>query len=111
MSFSKAFSPALRELRILCSQSGQASAGTRQFIISKYPVIKQHNPDLPVLIREATGTPARVFARFGAYFTFAWYTTDVNPALWQPEHGLEKHVELDNLSSTEVETRVAQLLS
>ncbi|KAF4566279.1 hypothetical protein EYR40_001903 [Pleurotus pulmonarius] len=91
MSFSRAFSPALRELRILCSQSGQASAGTRQFIISKYPVIKQHNPDLPVLIREATGTPARVFARF--------------------EHGLEKHVELDNLSSTEVETKVAQLLS
>lgn len=37
-----------------------------QFIVSKYPSIKQHNPDLPVLIREATGTPARVFARFGA---------------------------------------------
>ena len=38
----------------------------RQFIASKYPVIKKHNPDLPVLIREANGTPARVFARFGA---------------------------------------------
>lgn len=38
----------------------------RQFIVSKYPVIKKHNPDLPVLIREANGTPARVFARFGA---------------------------------------------
>ena len=85
MTFLKALSPALREIRILCSQSGPQSAGTRsflifqwkllrlvdfcstrQFIVSKYPVIKKHNPDLPVLIREATGTPARVFARFGA---------------------------------------------
>ncbi|KAF8956602.1 thioredoxin-like protein [Flammula alnicola] len=91
MSFAKVLSPALREIRILCSQTGPASAGTRQFIVSKYPVIKKHNPDLPVLIREATGTPARVFARF--------------------ERGVEKHVELDNLSPAEVEKHVEQLLS
>ncbi|KAF8154596.1 thioredoxin-like protein [Crassisporium funariophilum] len=91
MLFSKALSPALREIRILCSQTGAASSGTREFIISKYPVIKKHNPDLPVMIREATGTPARVFARF--------------------ERGVEKHVELDNLSATEVETKVGQLLN
>ncbi|KAJ7176698.1 thioredoxin-like protein [Mycena filopes] len=90
MSFTKAFSPALREIRILCSQTGTASAGTRQFILSKYPAIKQHNPDLPVLIREAQGTPARVFARF--------------------EMGEEKHVELDNLSAQDVESKVALLL-
>ncbi|KAJ6551387.1 thioredoxin-like protein [Mycena capillaripes] len=90
MSFTKAFSPALREIRILCSQTGAASAGTRQFILSKYPAIKQHNPDLPVLIREASGTPARVFARF--------------------EMGEEKHVELDNLSAKDVETKVSLLL-
>ncbi|KAJ7604642.1 thioredoxin-like protein [Roridomyces roridus] len=90
MSFSKAFSPALREIRILCSQTGAASAGTRQFITSKYPAIKQHNPDLPVLIREASGTPARVFARF--------------------EMGVEKHVELDNLSAKDVESKVVTLL-
>ncbi|KAJ7217393.1 thioredoxin-like protein [Mycena haematopus] len=90
MSFSKAFSPALREIRILCSQTGAASAGTRQFILSKYPAIKQYNPDLPVLIREASGTPARVFARF--------------------EMGEEKHVELDNLSAQDVESKVALLL-
>jgi Mitochondrial ribosomal protein L51 / S25 / CI-B8 domain len=84
-TFTRALSPALREIRILCSQSGIQSTGTRsslllqkkplrlidfcsarQFIASKYPVIKKHNPDLPVLIREANGTPARVFARFGA---------------------------------------------
>ena len=84
-TFTKALSPALREIRILCSQSGIRSAGTRssllfqkkslrlvdfcstrQFIASKYPIIKKYNPDLPVLIREATGTTARVYARFGA---------------------------------------------
>ncbi|KJA21772.1 hypothetical protein HYPSUDRAFT_139971 [Hypholoma sublateritium FD-334 SS-4] len=91
MSFAKTFSPALREIRILCSQTGPASAGTRAFIVSKYPVIKKHNPDLPVMIREATGTPARVFARF--------------------ELGVEKHVELDGLSVSEVEKQVGQLLS
>lgn len=85
MSFTKAFSPAIREVRVLLSQTGAASAGTRcvfievaqtraerarhtrQFILSKYPVIKQHNPDLPFMIREATGTPARAFARFGSF--------------------------------------------
>ncbi|KAK2459992.1 hypothetical protein APHAL10511_007998 [Amanita phalloides] len=90
MSFARAFSPALREIRILCSQSGSASAGTRQFILSQYPIIKKHNPDLPVLIREASGTPARAFARF--------------------ERGVEKHVELEDLSATEVEAKIARLL-
>jgi hypothetical protein len=84
-SLAKAFSPALREIRILCSQTGPASEGTRcaramyprsapaltpapcrQFIQAAYPALKKANPDLPVLIREARGTPARVFARFGA---------------------------------------------
>ncbi|GLB40995.1 putative mitochondrial ribosomal protein L51 / S25 / CI-B8 domain [Lyophyllum shimeji] len=91
MSFTKAFSPALREIRILCSQTGPASSGTREFILSRYATIKQHNPDLPVLIREATDTPSRVFARF--------------------ERGVEKHVELDNLSAKDVESKVVKLLS
>ncbi|KAI0051535.1 NADH dehydrogenase, alpha subcomplex, subunit 2 [Auriscalpium vulgare] len=91
MSFAKALSPALREVRILLSQTGPASEGTRQFIQSTYPVLKQHNPDLPVLIREAQGTPARVFARF--------------------ERGVEKHVELDGLSVKDVSARVAELVS
>lgn len=87
MSFAKALSPTLREVRILCCQTGAASAGTRyvvilnpyaptmivgtrQFIASTYPLLKQHNPDLPIMIREAKGTPARVFARFGASAAF-----------------------------------------
>ncbi|KAI0083876.1 NADH dehydrogenase alpha subcomplex subunit 2 [Irpex rosettiformis] len=89
-SFSKALSPAIREIRILCCQTGAASAGTRQFISSTYPVLKQNNPDLPILIREAKGTPARVFARF--------------------ERGVEKHVDVENLPQTEVSSKVSQLL-
>ena len=122
-SFAKALSPALREIRILCCQTGQASTGTRyvlnnlvsqpmltrhsQFVVSAYPIIKKHNPDLPVLIREASGTPARVFARFGA---FRALRVDGCPKL-SAERGVERHVELDNLSSSEVASKVAQLLS
>lgn len=88
MSLARALSPAIREIRLLCCQTGAASTGTRlavlhayvptaqalteptrrrQFILSAYPVLKKHNPDLPVMIREAHGTPARAFARFGSY--------------------------------------------
>ncbi|EJD08506.1 NADH dehydrogenase alpha subcomplex subunit 2 [Fomitiporia mediterranea MF3/22] len=90
-SLTKALSPTIREIRLLCSQSGPASAGIRQFIQTAYPTLKQHNPHLPVLIREASGTPARAFARF--------------------EYGVEKHVELDNLSAKDVEQKISQLLS
>lgn len=124
MSFARAFSPALREIRILCSHSGAASAGTRrvyfqsfssqpltfsnrQFIFAHYPVIKQHNPDLPVLIREATGTPARAFARFGASCTRRAIVTHL---MSPTERGVEKHVELDDLSAPEVEAKIARLL-
>ncbi|KAH9896478.1 NADH dehydrogenase alpha subcomplex subunit 2 [Cubamyces menziesii] len=90
-SFAKALSPAVREIRILCCQSGPASSGTRQFITSHYPTLKQHNPDLPILIRQAKGTPARVFARF--------------------ERGQEKHVEVEGLSSSDVASKISQLLN
>ncbi|KZO90631.1 NADH dehydrogenase alpha subcomplex subunit 2 [Calocera viscosa TUFC12733] len=89
-AFAKALSPAVRELRILCCQSGQASAGVRQFIQSAYPALKKANPDLPVLVREAAGTPARIFARF--------------------ERGLEKHVDVDNLSASDIERKVSELV-
>lgn len=60
------------------------------------------------MIREAEGTPARVFARFGASFVFPFpeYLTDLSVA----ERGVERHAELDNLNSGEVASRVAELL-
>ncbi|RUS18025.1 hypothetical protein BC937DRAFT_89214, partial [Endogone sp. FLAS-F59071] len=37
----------------------------RQFITENYTAIKQANPNLPILIREASGIEARAFARYG----------------------------------------------
>lgn len=84
----------------------------RQFISSTYPVLKKHNPDLPILIREAKDTPARVFARYGTsgvMFQAHIFTPCCFRSL--KERGVEKHVEVDNLSSTDVASKVAQLLS
>ena len=87
----KALSPALRELRVFGCQTSPASAGFRSvaplhlpptastaqrtrpnvcivcsaFVQTSYLDVKKANPDLPILIREAQGTPARAFARFG----------------------------------------------
>jgi hypothetical protein len=84
----------------------------RQFIVSNYPVIKEHNPDLPVLIREASGTPARVFARFGAYRLSLQHPSYPAVTTYNfTEAGVERKVELDNLSSSDVAAKIAQLLS
>lgn len=48
--------------------TGLTSLVGRQFIKIAYPAVKSANPDLPILIREAAGTPARAFARFGKTF-------------------------------------------
>ncbi|PAV17692.1 NADH dehydrogenase alpha subcomplex subunit 2 [Pyrrhoderma noxium] len=90
-SLTKALSPSIREIRLLLCQSSQASSGLRQFIHATYPKLKQANPHLPILIREANGTPARAFARF--------------------EYGVEKHIDLNDLTAKDVEQKLTQLLS
>ncbi|EST07539.1 Ribosomal protein/NADH dehydrogenase domain protein [Kalmanozyma brasiliensis GHG001] len=87
----KALPKALKEVRLHLCQTGQASAGARKFLETNYQPIKSSNPDLPFLVREASGTPARAFARF--------------------ERGVEKHVELDGLSSADVEKKFGELLA
>ncbi|KAG8724695.1 hypothetical protein FRC09_015606 [Ceratobasidium sp. 395] len=89
-AFTKAFPKAIRELRLLGCQTGQGSAGLREFIASTYPSIKSANPNLPVLIREAQGTPARVFVRY--------------------ERGVERHVDVDGLPAAEVSKKISTLL-
>ncbi|KAF8241960.1 NADH dehydrogenase, alpha subcomplex, subunit 2 [Wilcoxina mikolae CBS 423.85] len=54
----------LKELRFLFCQTGQSSAAVRQFLSKSYPVIKKHNPLIPILIREASGIHPKVFARY-----------------------------------------------
>ncbi|POY75886.1 hypothetical protein BMF94_0969 [Rhodotorula taiwanensis] len=87
----KALPAAVRELRIFGCQQSPSSEGVRAFIKSAYPSVKSANPDLPILIREARGTPARGFVRF--------------------ERGVEKQVSLEGVSSAEeVERKIASLL-
>ncbi|KAM0750206.1 NADH dehydrogenase, alpha subcomplex, subunit 2 [Meredithblackwellia eburnea MCA 4105] len=83
--------PGLKELRIFGCQSSQASAGVRAFIKQSYPAVKKANPDLPILIRESIGTPARAFARF--------------------DRGVERAVMLDGAAGAEeVEKRIESIL-
>ncbi|KAF7730554.1 hypothetical protein EC973_001935 [Apophysomyces ossiformis] len=59
-----AFGKGLRELRVHFCQNSPASHGLREFITKNYTAIKKANPEIPILIREASGAEARVFARF-----------------------------------------------
>ncbi|EIM22099.1 NADH dehydrogenase, alpha subcomplex, subunit 2 [Wallemia mellicola CBS 633.66] len=91
-AFSKALPTAIKEIRLVGCQTGNRSEGlSRQFIKSSYPALKQSNPHLPILVREASGAPARAFARF--------------------EYGLEKNVTLEGLSAGEVTKQIEGLLT
>ncbi|KAF9435208.1 hypothetical protein BGZ76_006704 [Entomortierella beljakovae] len=85
-----AFGKSLKELRVHFCQTSPASNGLRQFVASNYTAVKAANPNLPILIREAKGAEAKVFARF--------------------EHGVEKKVALDGLSAQEVQQKIATLV-
>jgi NADH dehydrogenase (ubiquinone) 1 alpha subcomplex subunit 2 len=52
-------------MSILSPMFSDTHINNRQFVVAQYPELKKNNPDLPILIRECVGTPARAFARFG----------------------------------------------
>ncbi|KAJ2147597.1 hypothetical protein IW136_000068 [Coemansia sp. RSA 678] len=87
----RAFSKSLKELRIHFSQTSAASNGLRDFIVKTYPGLKQANPGLPILIREASGVESRIIARF--------------------EQGRERKVVVDSLSASDVEQKFNALVS
>jgi len=37
----------------------------RDFVMGSYAEIKKANPDFPILVREASGTEAKLIARYG----------------------------------------------
>ncbi|RUS27144.1 thioredoxin-like protein [Jimgerdemannia flammicorona] len=57
-------SKSIKEIRLHYCQTSTASNGVREFITENYTAIKQANPNLPILIREASGVEARAFARY-----------------------------------------------
>ncbi|KAI9503776.1 hypothetical protein GGI25_003840 [Coemansia spiralis] len=86
----RALTKSLKELRVHFSLNSPASRGLRDFIVKSYPELKQANPGLPILIREAN-VESRVIARFA--------------------QGRERKIILDNLSASEVEQKFNSLVS
>lgn len=65
MSAKFVVSKALREVRFHLSQTGEASAPLQKFLGSNYEALKAATSHkIPVLIREASGLPPSVTARF-----------------------------------------------
>ncbi|KAJ5698979.1 hypothetical protein N7462_000984 [Penicillium macrosclerotiorum] len=64
MSGKYVFTKGLKELRFLFCQTSEQSAATRSFLNRAYPTMKKHNPHTPIMMREASGTQPRVFARY-----------------------------------------------
>jgi NADH dehydrogenase (ubiquinone) 1 alpha subcomplex subunit 2 len=71
------------------------------FLLKSYPVMKKHNPHVPVLIREAFGVPAKAYARYGIHPFLNWIDVDF---------GLEHKVSLDGMSEKECEDAVEKLI-
>ncbi|EFW99093.1 NADH-ubiquinone oxidoreductase subunit [Grosmannia clavigera kw1407] len=64
MSAKYAFTKSLKEIRFLFCQTGEHSAATRSFLTRTYPTMKKNNPHTPILLRDASGTLPKVFARY-----------------------------------------------
>ncbi|KAG0157238.1 hypothetical protein PDIDSM_4423 [Penicillium digitatum] len=89
MSGKYVFTQGLKELRFLFCQTSEASAATRSFLNRAYPTMKKHNPQTPIMIREAAGTQPRVYARYA--------------------FGKEKQEALSGLSDVQIEERITHI--
>ncbi|KAI0011369.1 thioredoxin-like protein [Xylariaceae sp. FL0662B] len=90
MSSKYAFTKSLKEVRFLFCQTGEASAATRSFLTRAYPTMKKNNPYTPILMREAAGTPPKIYTRY--------------------DFGKEKSQSLEGLSDKQIEDTVATLV-
>ncbi|KAE8372314.1 NADH-ubiquinone oxidoreductase 105 kDa subunit [Aspergillus bertholletiae] len=64
MSGKYVFTKGVKELRFLFCQTSDHSATTRSFLQRAYPTMKKHNPHVPIMMREASGTLPKVYARY-----------------------------------------------
>lgn len=90
MSKALKFGQAVRELRIHLCQTSQASAGVRKFIEQAYVDLKQTNPNVPILIREASNVQPKLWARY--------------------EFGKEAHLPLTNMTESQVQAALEKLI-
>ncbi|XP_070712153.1 NADH dehydrogenase [ubiquinone] 1 alpha subcomplex subunit 2 [Pempheris klunzingeri] len=80
----------LREIRVHLCQTSAASKGARDFVEQHYVSLKKSNPDFPILIRECSGVPARIWARH--------------------DFGKESSVSVDNMSADQVAASLQTLV-
>ncbi|KAK5991061.1 Complex I [Cladobotryum mycophilum] len=90
MSAKYAFTKSLKEVRFLFCQTSEHSAAVRSFLTKSYPVMKKHNPNTPILLREAAGTIPKIYARY--------------------DFGTEKSHSLEGLSDKQIEDTVTGLV-
>ncbi|KAL4805893.1 thioredoxin-like protein [Aspergillus unguis] len=90
MSSKYVFTKGLKELRFLFCQTSEQSAATRLFLNRAYPTMKKHNPHTPILVREASGTLPRVYARYAL--------------------GKESMESLSGLSDQQIEEKITELV-
>ncbi|OAG43481.1 hypothetical protein AYO21_02418 [Fonsecaea monophora] len=111
MATKYAFTQGLRELRFHLSNSGQGSDACRSFLKRAYPTMKHHNPNIPILIREATGVEPKVWARYGMN-SGSRHTGTAKEAdrFNDTGFGREKSESLSGLSDKEIEDKVTTLV-
>ncbi|KAI1398847.1 NADH dehydrogenase, alpha subcomplex, subunit 2 [Hypoxylon fuscum] len=90
MSAKYAFGKALKEVRFLFCHTGEGSAATRTFLTRAYPTMKKNNPFTPIMLREASGTLPKVYARY--------------------DFGKETSKSLEGLTDKQIEEAVTQLV-
>ncbi|KAK3057226.1 hypothetical protein LTR09_002265 [Extremus antarcticus] len=90
MSGKYAFTKTLKELRFQHCQTSEHSNAVRSFLTRAYPTMKKNNPYIPIMIREASGTEPRVWARY--------------------EFGREKMMDLRGLDDKGIEDKVTTLV-
>ncbi|CAJ2504548.1 Uu.00g119420.m01.CDS01 [Anthostomella pinea] len=90
MSSKYAFTKTLREVRFAFCPTGQSSTALKTFLTRAYPTMKKNNAHTPILLREATGTLPKVYARY--------------------EFGKEKSQSLEGLSDKQIEEAVTTLV-
>lgn len=79
-----------KELRFVFCGQGEGSKGVRDFLKASYVPLKSANPSFPLLVRDSTGTEARVMARYA--------------------FGKEASVSVEKLSAADIEAKVAALV-
>ncbi|XP_069395475.1 NADH dehydrogenase [ubiquinone] 1 alpha subcomplex subunit 2 [Paralichthys olivaceus] len=89
-SLSSRLSQNLREIRVHLCQTSAASKGARDFVEQHYVTLKKSNPEFPILIRECSGVPARVWARY--------------------DFGKESSISVDNMSADQVASALHTLV-